>query len=466
MQAETAGMSMDETSMHEGDGLGVTQDPPTAPAQDASVPFELDVGVPDDARSSTCSDKSDSKQPRSAMRRSSSNPKIPQSPRRVRFDFMGEEVLPTSSPQPTAFMSARMSSPEPADGEGNWASHLATEPGEEEEGSAPPRKVSSSDALRALSRVPLEDGTIWTVVNSDSEDAAPDQSQPLSHSVEDAPAVNDKLEPETSTTSTAINKDKHQSKSTASQSGQNLHNNNNNDDDEISSKPDHFNDESSDDDVLAMAKPKLSPSSVSRTAALLYPPGTKEQGATMPVDSNHDLDSPRVDVKQTSTSHDAAQEDEGIFRFEGDGSQLPETPPVIEDQKSEDEQSDHEDSGVEPALLSIYSSSPAISIIRRRDPNAEDRLKPQPEQTTVGSYKGRPLIASVMRNPELLAQLDAAEKIDEGLSSSDDGESSSPEEHDFEAALSAARSFSQRAAIEDMMEAAKSRQKSPKGPQK
>ncbi len=41
----------------------------------------------------------------------------------------------------------------------------------EEDALPRPKKVSSTQALRALSQQPLDAGTIWTVVNADTEDA-------------------------------------------------------------------------------------------------------------------------------------------------------------------------------------------------------------------------------------------------------------------------------------------------------
>ncbi|UZP44103.1 hypothetical protein NXS19_011915 [Fusarium pseudograminearum] len=131
-----------------------------------------------DTVSSSHSDRSESKTPRSALRRSSSGSKPPQSPRRVRFDVMGAEVLPTASPQPTDSMipaAAPVLSVDQARTDSMLDDDLEDLP--------PPRKISSSEALRALSREPLEAG-VWTEVNSnpdqtaggDSETPAPDSN--------------------------------------------------------------------------------------------------------------------------------------------------------------------------------------------------------------------------------------------------------------------------------------------------
>jgi hypothetical protein len=114
---------------------------------------------------SVTSDNSDGLIRRSALRRSSSSSKT-QSPRRVRFEVMGEEVLPTASPQPNESIlsddippSARIIGDDSEDRAGSEEIEDIDEP--------PPKRISSSQALRALSRGPLEDdGTQWTTVSA------------------------------------------------------------------------------------------------------------------------------------------------------------------------------------------------------------------------------------------------------------------------------------------------------------
>lgn len=127
---------------------------------------------------------------RSALRRSSSSNRG--SPRRVRFEFQGVEVLPSSSPQASTI-------PTPSAAEENAAvvTVTAAQPvadasallkdDDSSAGTTPsllgidcdedllpkPKKVSSTQALRALSRNPLDAGTQWTVVNPDSEELQP-----------------------------------------------------------------------------------------------------------------------------------------------------------------------------------------------------------------------------------------------------------------------------------------------------
>lgn len=112
------------------------------------------------------SDQSDSHGRRSALRRSSSSSK-PTSPRHVRFEFEGQEFPTTSSPEPESFALDAA------------AEHVCTDSARDggpdyETGSQPveytdstPKRISSTQALRALLRVPLEDdGTKWTEVSA------------------------------------------------------------------------------------------------------------------------------------------------------------------------------------------------------------------------------------------------------------------------------------------------------------
>jgi hypothetical protein len=130
---------------------------------------------------------SEHKTRRSALRRSSSSNKG--SPRRVRFEFGGTEVLPSSSPD----LGFHAESSQPGGGPGeaeddeinassaiddselytsesyNGPSLLDMEG--EEEYEPRPKKVSSTQALRELTRNnPVEEGTVWKQVNS-SEDS-------------------------------------------------------------------------------------------------------------------------------------------------------------------------------------------------------------------------------------------------------------------------------------------------------
>jgi hypothetical protein len=111
---------------------------------------------------SAVSDQSDGPIRRSALRRTSSAHQG-QSPRRVRFEFQGSEVLPSASPQPMDFI-------QPPETSG--LSYSSDEEGDSEQQienidpSPPPKRISSSQRLRLLSHEPLEEGTQWTTVSA------------------------------------------------------------------------------------------------------------------------------------------------------------------------------------------------------------------------------------------------------------------------------------------------------------
>lgn len=133
------------------------------------------------------SDQSDAPVRRSALRRSP-GPAKPQSPRHVRFEFAGEEFPTTSSP--------KMDTPELetakkiaiilGNGE-DFYGEAGSQHVEDVKESPPAKKISSSQALRTLSRGPLEeDGTIWTKVS-----APPDESPSVSNAELDKDALRD-----------------------------------------------------------------------------------------------------------------------------------------------------------------------------------------------------------------------------------------------------------------------------------
>lgn len=123
---------------------------------------------------SVVSDTSSAKTRKSALRRSSSSSKVdsPRDPRRVRFDFEGKEVLPSSSPKASTdtLINADVtrSQEKSALADDSYSTPVGDIEGEQDEHTAKPKKVSSTQALRALSKAPLDEGTVWTVVNPGS----------------------------------------------------------------------------------------------------------------------------------------------------------------------------------------------------------------------------------------------------------------------------------------------------------
>lgn len=155
----------------------------------------------DQSTSSLDSSSSDSKTRRSALRRSSSS--VKGSPRRVRFEFEGEEVFPaSSSPKAPTIAPVEESGAEPqpeaeapavaAEDESTAYSGTSLLDAVGEEDSLPrPRKVSSTQALQALTRSPLEEGTTWRVVDPDTEEPAKMNGTKQPAEASDQPAKTD-----------------------------------------------------------------------------------------------------------------------------------------------------------------------------------------------------------------------------------------------------------------------------------
>ncbi|KAH8175896.1 hypothetical protein LIA77_04314 [Sarocladium implicatum] len=353
----------------------------------------------DETTSSVVSDRSD-KTRRSALRRSSSASKTPQSPRRVRFEFMGAEVLPTASPQGSEMPTPRPLSPRLSGGKSE--SVLSDDDDDYE---PPPRKISSSDALRALSRKPLE-GTVWTVVNPDSDDASSDQtnSRPMTPNSPARSQTQESKEParpptvpipQASPRGTRLGS-VHEESETAT----------NDDEDEDE------DDSSSDEEFLAMAKPKSF-----QNKKAMHPAGPPS-----PLKST--VDEPPSQVSPTKTGAtgsvqkeesvraeegESLDQEEDPFHFEMSGLSAPPRPrsqPRPITTRDEDETDDQEPPS--DVSLSTYATSPAVSISR---PN----LPPGPPTPTsakfqvgsVGSYKGRPIVMPVVRDPEVHAQAES-----------------------------------------------------------
>ncbi|KAG5920925.1 hypothetical protein E4U61_007300 [Claviceps capensis] len=428
--------------------------------------------VADDSRSSISSDKSDSKPPRSAMRRSSSISKPPQSPRRVRFDFMGEEVLPTSSPRNSVFSDARIPSPGPADNEAGCTSNLATDPGEDEE-EPPPRKVSSSDALRALSRVSLdEDRTFWTVVNSDSEDSDDCQSA-------QTPKMKELVVRPNGTAATRVSNFQEEKDASRAQNCSKTTLNT-----VIDNMDDTEDEESSTDeeDFLSMARHKAPPSLPFRVPRLqvfsnsVEKPAILEANGQGPRPSNSQREGLTESRNETipRAKNVSGPSEEGVFYFEEDNpsrsERLEKQEPIEQEEEEEEDEESESDGETYTAplkLTSPYATSPAVAIpmpkgLRDEEPLTPSRSKYQSD--TVGSYKGRPLIMSVLKNPDALEQIMSSEPIEPIVGSlrdrspANDFKSNTPEVSIEERlAAFAPRSFSERLMIEDIMEAAKER---------
>lgn len=307
---------------------------------------------------SLASDSSDGHLPRSALRRSESASKL-QSPRRVRFDVMGEEVLPTASPLPQ-----KNSSPP---GLGDVDDKGESEQIEDIE--APPKKkMSSTKALQALSRGPLEeDGTQWTTVSS-----GPD-GEPANESGDN--------QMRTSTASLA-SKSGLLDIAVANATIKNSYSELGVDDKDDTETP-------SDDGTLDM--PPLAPIRSQRSTTGTPPPikvttTTRSTNSTAP-SGRRWLSLDNLEQRKEGEEDEMFLEDDSdpMFRFDESGHE--ERSPEEVNEESDPESPESPEIEKEPADLG-YSRSPALEIPTRLAP--QPASVPTPLKGVVGSYKGRP----------------------------------------------------------------------------
>ncbi|KAF5002620.1 hypothetical protein FGRMN_247 [Fusarium graminum] len=343
-----------------------------------------------DTVSSFHSDRSESKTPRSALRRSSSGSKPPQSPRRVRFDVMGAEVLPTASPQPHDTMLLPAAPIAPVD-----QPRMETMLGDDLDYLPLPRKISSSEALRALSRAPLEEG-VWTEVNS-----TPGQA---SSTAEKTPTITSNSSPEEQSSPLIMAPEPPSSRyiPESVRIERTLGS--------VSEEPDEDQD-SSDDDFLSMAK--------SKSFSNKKPPGSPSLNK-IPEESNpvESIGSPVSSTKAQGSGADKGSEtvdgveedtdeDDELFHFEESGGLSAASKPKSKPKPIlvEEEEVDVDLPDVPDSEQSLYATSPAVQITKR--PGSSGPTAPSAarfQAGSVGSYRGRPVIMPVVRNPEVHAQ--------------------------------------------------------------
>lgn len=380
--------------------------------------------------SSGGSDYTDSKYPRSAMRRTSSGGKPPPSPRRVRFEFEGGEVLPTSSPQTSEISLVQSHSlhaslnptpPEPilANNDVDVAS-VESILGPDEDSTPPPKKVSSSQALRALSRTPLDADTIWTVVNAESPEPS-DRDSPrnvASPSPSRTSSVDSPLKASALASGQLRPDPQQQAKKMLRSPPPEREIEVNNDDE------DDDDDDSSDDDFLAMAKPKsfankkaiMSPVSRSPPQTTVSPPTPTSPQATR---DSAPKGSPVIGPAASKKAQEAVEVDEeDMFHFEGGPPSQPRPMPApIEEDEEEDAEEPAQDG---PTL---YSTSPAVTV-----PKTEAPLPPHMIAGSVGSFKGRSVHMPVVKDPDVYAQAASLRDISsfiggvDGRSGADEGD--------------------------------------------
>ncbi|KAI1110244.1 hypothetical protein F5Y14DRAFT_367203 [Nemania sp. NC0429] len=373
--------------------------------QEPSPPVQIDNAVghpdrvshyPEEAVASLTLDDIVLPTRRSALRRSSSgSTKDTQSPRRVRFDVEGEEVLPTVSPPISPRLHDLLTSPPPEDQAApirESSDYIVLEEDVSVFGNSPPRpkKISSTERLKALARSSTEDTSKWTVVgdiHDDEEDEglviAGSRKKTIAFVPEPAPvtrlqtgADSHYTEDELAKTRTTEPNDKDDTGETA-------------------------------DDIL-----ELTPLASFRDKKKF----SHEAHETIPeakVDENSTLQQKLPGkTKQPSPnpsprpSNGLSLEEEDLFSFDDDDEpslQLRAT--KVDDKYVEEDETETEtqitpfaDESAEDQPVSLYSTSPAIPFAKSGSSASKQT------GTSVGSYKGKPFIIGVVRDEELHKQ--------------------------------------------------------------
>ncbi|KAE8454219.1 hypothetical protein EG329_005144 [Mollisiaceae sp. DMI_Dod_QoI] len=342
---------------------------------------------------SVTSDLSEGTARRSALRRSSSSSRT--SPRRVRFDVAGEEVLPTASPRSTQSV---LTEEIPAT---TFGEDIDEEPGSEQiedvDEEPPPKRISSSQALRALSRSPLvDDGTTWTTVTAPPDGSASvatsngfslddeDEGQRMGNGISQL-GSSDALGP------------------LGADNGSGYQTTNN-----VSDEANDDAETPSDDDLLDMPPLRRQGPSASSTAAQMLSPASPPDisnnksptASTRPSRAWQDLENlghPNVEFKGEDLQFDAGDDDE-MFNFdENTERQISTVGP--EDEEYDDFDTEAPTSPITKEPLSKFSSSPARDIIRPSPP----RTVVPTTKGVVGSYKGHPFSLPIV-SPDVHAR--------------------------------------------------------------
>ncbi|KAL2140795.1 hypothetical protein VTI28DRAFT_3229 [Corynascus sepedonium] len=358
----------------------------------------------DRSTSSVESSGSDSKTRRSALRRSSSSAKG--SPRRVRFDFEGEEVFPaSSSPQqasvltPTAESGAKPQ-PEaetPVNATDEDESTAYTGPSlldvEGEEDVLPkPRKVSSTQALQALSRCPLDEGTTWRLVSPDIEEppAAKEEGESAKMNGDKQPeGVLDR--PTKSDSQVTIRANGTGPATTSQQPGPPL---------EESAVYDDEDDAASDEEFLSMP-PRRKSSSPTKESPFVPPPKppvAASKSAAPQTEENHATDDegsdPLFDFDEEVGSPGSRTQERQKYLPEAESSDDDSTPGRLRQAARQELRQQQQQQAGEPST----SSSSAM------------RIPPVSPSTalfdhSIGSYMGRSVTAAPIKNPKLYDEI-------------------------------------------------------------
>ncbi|KAH8752582.1 hypothetical protein F5883DRAFT_433362 [Diaporthe sp. PMI_573] len=388
---------------------------------------------------STASDSSSAKVRKSALRRSSAGssraPDSPRDTRRVRFEVQGQEVLPSSSPQAstTALAEVVSASSENSTALADTALSVKSLGDIDREDDPPPRKVSSSQALRALSKEPLDDPTTWTVVNPGSEDpysdADADQGSEESSTTASLNAENrDEMAPKQLPIHVKPEGGGGRGEGGVKEGGSPA------EDEatvEMVESVQAADDESSDDEdpLMIMSKKdfKKKLKATDSQASKVPDPVSAQRNYPEPTGSGRKLTPP------PKAEPDDEDEDD-MFNLEaGDGDEtlekaisargspqkhLPE--PADEepeeddksDEQSDDQLTEHEAQFKPNAPI---QASPPIGMPIKKTTDIPPKVPPMPQgsvpKMSVGSYGGKPITMAPVKNPELLEKIAKSEDV-------------------------------------------------------
>ncbi|KAB5570662.1 hypothetical protein GE09DRAFT_715756 [Coniochaeta sp. 2T2.1] len=362
--------------------------------------------------SSVGSSSSEQKTRRSALRRSSSSAR--DSPRRVRFEFEGTEVLPTASPQPGSPLDpdAPESTSAIDDSEEYAGSSLIDVEGEEDDLPRPAR-ISSTDALRRLTRTPSDDGTVWNLVQQ-SDPAVP-HTNGTGSSGTGPSSTTSQTEAASTLTSTPVwsqmatpSADENQSQGQAPVNGMRVYHDTATPATKTSAPSD---DEYSDEGYMEIKKsPKKSPSPTVASPKKPLSPAAIPVFSKSPLSSEigsqlrKDASGPSASSKGKGSSKNIAQRDdeEDVFKFEDEvaGAGSAKAEKYLPDEPEEDEERPARREEPESKTpVGLYSTSPAVSIPGKPpSPTGAGGGSSKAFTESIGSYKGGSLKMSVVRD--------------------------------------------------------------------
>ncbi|OTA82625.1 hypothetical protein M434DRAFT_16959 [Hypoxylon sp. CO27-5] len=353
-----------------------------------------------DTESSVTSDDSTTRLRRSALRRSSSSSTKTQSPRRVRFEVEGEEVLPTSSPPISPRASDLPTSPlgNPTSLFDESYNTIIMNEGSDLLGSSPPmpKKITSTDRLKAMARNSTEDTSKWEVVGN--LDATDDD--------EEDELVMAGLHGRKSNDTTRVAPNHVSSESTAhrindarvpTQLGAPLTAVKEVDESETAEEADDT------DDVLMMP-----PLSSFRDKKRFSPPlETAPELESKVHESQKPTKEHRNSTEPSNLDGELDLTEEDMFEFEDNDANVSNNKDDKDkaakyiDEEEEEDDDDDDDADATPIAENpvLYSTSPAIPV--RKSAPTTSPSPPRHMAASVGSYRGKPFSIDVVRDPEL-----------------------------------------------------------------